>query len=561
MNPLITFCMICKNEEKFIRQCLDSVKDFVDEIIIVDTGSTDKTMEVAKEFNPVIIEHKWNNSFADARNAGLDRAKGEWILFLDADEKLNCSDTNKLRNLARDNKACAYFLRLFNLVGKNMNDCHEEQSSVLRFFRNHPNVRFQWEIHEQIGGSLQKQFPFDPMEYLEDISITHYGYLNDIVIEKNKMERNFSMIKRKIEEDPYNAFHHYNLAGEYMRKGSYEDALQSLKKSRSLCKTIKSVGFGFQLVRKEMVCLLKQNYLEEAYETSIDALKLFPNSPDLHFYMGEVAYELGLYNTAINSYINAMKEKDVPKNYSRNLTISKEKAPFMLASLYERVGKKKKAIDYYERVLHHNPKHPGSMERIITLCQKKENELVEKLLFITQDDQVLENYLINLYVSDCFGAAETIYLFLTDRSKEKYNSIHQKIILLRYDNLSMVNDKRIKTIYQYVIKKKVLPSNEEDDFLRFLRSGEWPDNKMPTVDDYTELEFTYKLAKKKGYVEVSSVLLRLWEYFINIEKNHLIRGEWAWYLASNLFKEEMKILNDKGATTQFSMVLGGINDG
>src|SRR5690606_23268197 len=86
MKPFISLCMIVKNEEKVLRRCLESVDGLVDEIIIVDTGSTDKTKEIASKFTTQIFDYKWINNFADARNYAQSKAKGKWILFLDGDE-------------------------------------------------------------------------------------------------------------------------------------------------------------------------------------------------------------------------------------------------------------------------------------------------------------------------------------------------------------------------------------------------------------------------------------------------------------------------------------------
>ena len=86
--PKLSLCMIVKNEEKLLPGCLESAKDFVDEIIIVDTGSTDKTIEIAKQYNAKIYEHPWENNFSKHRNQSISYATSDWILYLDADEEL-----------------------------------------------------------------------------------------------------------------------------------------------------------------------------------------------------------------------------------------------------------------------------------------------------------------------------------------------------------------------------------------------------------------------------------------------------------------------------------------
>lgn len=86
MNPFITACLIVKNEEDMLRKCLESLRDGIDEIIIVDTGSTDKTKVIAKEFTDKVYDFEWNNDFSAARNFAASKGSGEWILAIDADE-------------------------------------------------------------------------------------------------------------------------------------------------------------------------------------------------------------------------------------------------------------------------------------------------------------------------------------------------------------------------------------------------------------------------------------------------------------------------------------------
>src|SRR3989338_8295195 len=108
--PSISLCMIVKNEADFLEQCLNSVKEIADEIIIVDTGSTDRTKEIAKKFNAKVIEHKWNNNFSEARNISLEHATKEWILVLDADEAISREDLPKIKILIKNRDFDGYML-------------------------------------------------------------------------------------------------------------------------------------------------------------------------------------------------------------------------------------------------------------------------------------------------------------------------------------------------------------------------------------------------------------------------------------------------------------------
>src|SRR4030066_1633675 len=100
-RPTISVCMIVKNEEKFLAQCLKSVKDATDEIIIVDTGSADKTVEIAQSFGAKVYHHPWRNSFSEARNHSISYAVCDWILQIDADESLEQADIPLFHSLIR----------------------------------------------------------------------------------------------------------------------------------------------------------------------------------------------------------------------------------------------------------------------------------------------------------------------------------------------------------------------------------------------------------------------------------------------------------------------------
>jgi glycosyltransferase involved in cell wall biosynthesis len=136
-NPTLSLCMIVKNEEKFLPRCMESIKGLVDEIIIVDTGSTDSTIEIAKRYNAKIYHHQWENSFSKARNYSLKYATCKWILILDADEEVGRKNAHKLKEVIKENSVNVIYLPIISrpVGGKNITIGNSE-----RLFRN--NLRF-----------------------------------------------------------------------------------------------------------------------------------------------------------------------------------------------------------------------------------------------------------------------------------------------------------------------------------------------------------------------------------------------------------------------------------
>lgn len=120
----LSICMIVKNEEKNIARCLESIKEIADEIIIVDTGSSDKTIDICKNYSVKLINYEWNNDFSEARNVSLQHATKDYILFLDADEEIPREELNKITKLlSKTNLEQGYFLRLVNIInGINMGE-------------------------------------------------------------------------------------------------------------------------------------------------------------------------------------------------------------------------------------------------------------------------------------------------------------------------------------------------------------------------------------------------------------------------------------------------------
>jgi glycosyltransferase involved in cell wall biosynthesis len=186
--PVLSLCMIVKNEEKFLRDCLESVKSVADEMIIVDTGSTDNTIEIAKEYNTNILHYEWNNNFSAARNFALKNCTGNWILYLDADERLSEKSTEEVRrNLGKYEKLGV------KCTVKSIDSFNNRDNSMkyTRLFRNLPDIEFTGRVHEQIDPSLIKQY-YKIVN--SNIEIIHFGYNVNDESKKEKAKRNLELL-------------------------------------------------------------------------------------------------------------------------------------------------------------------------------------------------------------------------------------------------------------------------------------------------------------------------------------------------------------------------------
>jgi tetratricopeptide (TPR) repeat protein len=216
----VSLCMIVKNEEKFLEGCLLSVKDIVDEIIIVDTGSTDRTKEIAGSFNAKIYDFEWQDDFAKARNESLRHAAGDWVLYLDADERIAGGQEKLFSRLVDRKKAGAYNVWIEGSYTY-QDDTVVQRFAYVRLFRRRPSVLFEGTVHEQINPSLIKAgIGIEPCSLV----IEHLGYGQgyDIVVEKAK--RNCRILRHQVEQEPKNAYARYQLGNTLSVLGEYDEA-------------------------------------------------------------------------------------------------------------------------------------------------------------------------------------------------------------------------------------------------------------------------------------------------------------------------------------------------
>jgi len=237
--------MIAKNEEKFLSGCLNSVKDLVDEIILVDTGSTDKTVDIAKSFGAKVFFQEWNDDFSRPRNESLRQATGDWIFLLDPDEKIATRDHERIKSLL--SKKSAYMFKTRNYIYKKKGlsesfDSNDEYadfsmgmplfwaSNKVRLFPNNKNIEFCGAVHELVETSIEEQgLKIEKV----DIPIHHYSQLDE---ERSRHKRFFYMniTRKKVLREPKNPKAHLELGREYFNLRIYHRAIQTFKKGLSL---------------------------------------------------------------------------------------------------------------------------------------------------------------------------------------------------------------------------------------------------------------------------------------------------------------------------------------
>ena len=293
-------CMIVKNEEKNIEKALDWAKDIAYEQIVVDTGSTDRTVELAEKMGAKVYHFEWINDFAAAKNYAMDQAKGNWIAILDADEYMSHEDAGKLmatlRKLQADpenSKMCEAITCTFVNLDENGNAM--SVISHQRVFRNRPHLRFKGKIHENIKVQDHVNIP--------DIRIMHTGYIPAVYAGSNKTDRNVGLLEKELEDDPENPDVMLYLADSLKGMGTKE-ALdeaeilfnKALKSERPGNKFIKQLAYNFLIPRYSG----KEGKSEEAIRLCDDAVADFPHFIDYYYYRAVLYNKKGDYKAAVD---------------------------------------------------------------------------------------------------------------------------------------------------------------------------------------------------------------------------------------------------------------------
>lgn len=353
----ISLCIITKNNESTIKNCLESIKNLVDEIILVDTGSTDNTKEIAKEFNAKIYDFNWNDNFSEAKNFALEKATKDWILCLDADETISQKDFPKIIDLTNKNEFIGFVFiqrNYTNEIGSfewisSKNDPYPESRissgysprKMIRLFKNHPQIRFEGPVHDSVEKSILKLG-----KYLEtDIPIHHYGMLN----------RNSERLKFYIELEKKNYqggfFQDYHLGSQLNTLNELEEAEKYLRKSISA-----NLSF-FPSYLELGIVMIKKNNLEEAKKIlhkaeDLQIIQKSQKSASLCSYLGTVYGKLNEFEKSIAYFQQAISL--LPENADFH---------FNLGLTYHNLNMKKQAFFEFKKAVELNPEY----KKIISL--------------------------------------------------------------------------------------------------------------------------------------------------------------------------------------------------
>ncbi|MGB3729177.1 MAG: glycosyltransferase [Thermodesulfobacteriota bacterium] len=348
----ITFSasMIVRNEEKFLGGCLESIRDVVDEVVIVDTGSDDRTKEIALDYGARVFDFPWKGDFASARNEALKNCRGEWILYIDADEKLRSIDKSYVSEILSDNEKVAYTVMFHPILGYT---AYREY----RIFRNNPRIRFEGVIHESIFSAIHEVAREDRLEIGEcDLTIDHLGYEGDLL---HKHKRNVSLLRAQIDNDPGRVYLRWQLGVALKGLGDSAGAEKAWMDAISIVRKKKTLSPDYSLPYYDMIKLHNENGKNYS-ELLKESLKLFPDNYLIAWTHAMTLMHDHQFDEAlpIFEFLSSINPRSVDGEFlAYNARIFDELSYEPLATCYFKLGRLKESEKYYELALQRNPRN------------------------------------------------------------------------------------------------------------------------------------------------------------------------------------------------------------
>lgn len=349
---LLSACLIVKNEERLLESCLSSLHGVADEVVVVDTGSTDDTVAIARVAGARVAHFPWCDDFAAARNFAIDQAQGDWILVLDGDECL----TEQGRAVIRPNLAevpaeiGAFLLPIENLTG-DAADPSLHVAPLPRLFRRLEGLRYAGRVHEQITEALGA---LGLVTAGLDAPIRHVGYLGEYLRDRDKFARNEALLRVRCAEEPHAAYPRYHLAKTLKAMGRYPEAANVLDEALRLAPHDALYLPDACWERANLHALAGDR--QTALRTTEQALVAHFAFPPLHHLHGCLLRDLGRPEEALAAFERTSQLGEIPSLVGYDLSFPRWRSPFEAARLHFRAGCWAKAHECFAQVEAHSPR-------------------------------------------------------------------------------------------------------------------------------------------------------------------------------------------------------------
>lgn len=349
----LSLCMIVRDSARTLGACLQSIHPWVDEIIVVDTGSVDDTCAIAASMGATLYHFPWVDDFAVARNESLRFAKGKWIFWMDSDDTISPENGARLRDIAcavHSDKILGFVMQVHCPGVDRSTDVTVVDH--IKMIRNLPEIQFEGRIHEQILPSIRR---LDGEIGWTDIFVTHSGSDTSVAGRKRKLDRDLRLLKLDLADRPDHPFVLFNFGMTFNDMGQHAEAVYWLR--RSLAFSLPQESHVRKCYAILIQSLAEVGAVSQAILTVEQSLKLFPDDPELWFRKGLLSQNSGQFDEAIHAYSMALRGERERRFTSRDPGINDYKARHNLAISYSAVGKHDLAERQWRLVIAGRPDH------------------------------------------------------------------------------------------------------------------------------------------------------------------------------------------------------------
>ncbi|MBE6086955.1 MAG: glycosyltransferase [Clostridium beijerinckii] len=534
----LSICMMVKDEEKNLDRCLKSLTPIIEEVnselIIVDTGSTDRTVDIAKKYTNKVYFHKWNNDFSAMRNITIDYAKGKWILIIDADEEIE--DSSEIIFFLKSQYKNKYKSVMVNV--KNITNLDSNRYGILssvRLFLNDGCFKYEGRVHNM---PLYKT----PTLSLKTVFI-HYGYIEtDGELMEKKFLRTSNLLIEEIKKNPENIYYNYQLAASYAMHKDYDKALEQMEKTYKLINDKKLNKKDYVQIYYEMATYYYFAGNSTKYEIiqriCKEGIELEEEYIDLYFLLGKISIFINNYTQARENYSKYLELMDNYENLSiyKNVTLKLytldkiEEVYYDLAFIHYRTQNYEVCLEYIQKL------------KSNAYIQKAFELIVNTYIYLEKYEELKEYY--NKYILDLdIELLRTFYEYLEiaiSNLNEEKDIVVMSVFSEDRNTYSFLNKVRVyfknnqqnlgQTINEFI---EVLDFNNQPDYFGDLiyyklSLKEEFSNLLSNISENTIVRYLSYICKKyDDFCDVVQIYLNSIAYsqnnFMMIRFNKLLR--------------------------------------
>jgi len=537
--------MMVKNESKNLEKVLESLKPLMEaiesELIIVDTGSEDNTVEIAKKYTDKVYFHEWNNDFSNMRNITLGYATGEWLLMIDGDEVLaDPWPVIDFFSSSTDSKVETGLVSIKNITNE-QNSTSFSLNKSPRIFRNRPDFRFTGAVHNQ---------PSHIPPYQEiPATIIHYGYIStDKELMERKFKRTGEILRKELEKDPKNIYYWYQLSVTYSMHNDNYLAIEPIEKAYSLAASTKSGLKKNMYILPHMIMMyIKINNFDKANKICEEALEIAPKYPDINFFAGKIKSVKNMYEEALKYYMkyldliqdfeNSELKKDITLPH---YTLEKyEEVYGDLVIIYFKLEKYKESIDYYYKI------------KNADLRSKHKNIFVNSCVNLCEYDELVNSYKEELNSGDK-TSVEIFEMHIENAKSEIKDENKAELEKLFSDGNSY---------YAILNRIRIIERSDSDN----------TENEMLSIIellDFSEIPsfcgdiIYYMLKRKHNLSEIMSAvnIAKIRSYLDDIVKKHNKFNQYALEYIQNSSVNDIKDARIRKELEKYALLTDGLED-